>query len=161
MGAELAALSCLGADLTEVNGGTMRSRRAGTFADPRQISLTTGPYPALSTDTHPIFAACLTQCHGTGIIREGVWRDRFSYAPHIRDMGADVRVADNSVIIRGPSRLYGVEADGHDIRSCAALLLCGLAARGRTVLRDCRHLYRGYESLVEKLRTLGAIIDAD
>jgi UDP-N-acetylglucosamine 1-carboxyvinyltransferase len=159
VGAELAALSSLGAELISLDGYMVRSRRAPSFHLDRHISLTTGPYPALSTDTHPIFAACLTQSHGTGTIKETVWRDRFSYAPHIRDMGADIHVADDSVIIRGPTELHGGEVDGHDIRSCAALLLCGLAARGKTVLRDCRHLYRGYEGLVEKLRALGAIID--
>ena len=160
MGAELAALSSLGAELTTMAGETLRGRRSKAFAHERHLSLTTGPYPALNTDTHPILAACLTQCHGTATIRETVWTNRFSYARHVREMGADVQVSDGSVIIRGPTRLHGAEVEGHDIRTCAALLLCGLAAEGRTVVKDCHHLHRGYEGFVEKLRLLGAVIDA-
>jgi UDP-N-acetylglucosamine 1-carboxyvinyltransferase len=45
-----------------------------------------------------------------------------------------------------------------DLRASAALVLAGLAARGRTVVSRVYHLDRGYERLEAKLQGLGARI---
>ena len=39
------------------------------------------------------------------------------------------------------------------------MVLAGLAAEGPTEVYDIRHIERGYEGLVEKLRSLGARIE--
>ena len=46
-----------------------------------------------------------------------------------------------------------------DLRASAALVLAGLAARGRTEVSRIYHLDRGYEHLENKLTTLGARIE--
>jgi len=45
-----------------------------------------------------------------------------------------------------------------DLRGSAALVLAGLAARGRTEVSRVYHLDRGYERLEVKLAQLGARI---
>jgi UDP-N-acetylglucosamine 1-carboxyvinyltransferase len=45
-----------------------------------------------------------------------------------------------------------------DLRASAALVLAGLAAEGRTIVKGLQHLDRGYECLDEKLSQLGAKI---
>jgi UDP-N-acetylglucosamine 1-carboxyvinyltransferase len=45
-----------------------------------------------------------------------------------------------------------------DLRASAALVLAGLAARGRTSVSRVYHLDRGYEKLEVKLASLGARI---
>jgi len=45
-----------------------------------------------------------------------------------------------------------------DLRASAALVLAGLAARGRTTISRVYHLDRGYERIEEKLSRLGARI---
>jgi UDP-N-acetylglucosamine 1-carboxyvinyltransferase len=46
-----------------------------------------------------------------------------------------------------------------DLRASAALVLAGLAARGRTEVARIYHLDRGYERLEKKLAALGARIE--
>ena len=38
------------------------------------------------------------------------------------------------------------------------MIIAGLVANGTTEIEDIRHIQRGYENLVEKLRKLGADI---
>jgi UDP-N-acetylglucosamine 1-carboxyvinyltransferase len=45
-----------------------------------------------------------------------------------------------------------------DLRAGAALVLAGLAAKGKTTVLRIYHLDRGYEKLDKKLRALGAKI---
>ena len=46
-----------------------------------------------------------------------------------------------------------------DLRASAALVLAGLAARGRTEVARVYHLDRGYERMEAKLASLGARIE--
>jgi UDP-N-acetylglucosamine 1-carboxyvinyltransferase len=45
-----------------------------------------------------------------------------------------------------------------DLRASAALVLAGLAAKGKTVISRIYHIDRGYEKIEEKLKQLGADI---
>ena len=45
-----------------------------------------------------------------------------------------------------------------DLRASAALVLCGLFAKGQTEIQRVYHLDRGYEKIDEKLTALGAKI---
>ena len=46
-----------------------------------------------------------------------------------------------------------------DLRASAALVIAGLAARGKTQVNRIYHLDRGYENIDGKLRKLGARIE--
>ena len=45
---------------------------------------------------------------------------------------------------------------GSEMRASAALIVAGLAAKGRTEIHRIYHLERGYEDLDKKLTGLGA-----
>ena len=46
-----------------------------------------------------------------------------------------------------------------DLRASASLVLAGLVAKGKTIIDRVYHLDRGYETIEEKLKTLGANIE--
>jgi len=46
-----------------------------------------------------------------------------------------------------------------DLRASAALVLAGLVAKGKTLVKRIYHLDRGYENIDEKLRQLGARVE--
>lgn len=71
-------------------------------------------------------------------------------------MGARIKTEGRIAVVEGVERLTGAALDAPDLRAGAALVLAGLAARGRTVLRGVNHLERGYERFEERLRSLGA-----
>ena len=46
-----------------------------------------------------------------------------------------------------------------DLRAGAAMILAGLVAEGVTRIGDIYHIDRGYENIVDKLKSLGASIE--
>ena len=74
-------------------------------------------------------------------------------------MGAGSTPRARSAVVRGVASYQGAPVMASDLRASAALVLAGLAARGRTEVSRIYHLDRGYEQLENKLATLGARIE--
>lgn len=144
-------LRAAGCDITE--GGNQVRVRADRL---RAVDVTTWPHPGFATDLQPQFGALMTQAHGTSIISEALYENRFRHVPELRAMGAQITIEGRSSIITGPSRLHAQELTIPDIRSGAALVISGLCAEGVTQLARIYHLDRKYEDMEAKLRGLGA-----
>ena len=132
-------------------------RRAGQLA---AVTIQALPYPGLATDLQAPMAALLTQARGVSYVHERVFDNRLLYVSELRKMGAEVVSTGTTAIISGPTSLIGTSVRALDVRAGAALVLAGLAARGRTVISDIYHLNRGYQCLDGKLRSLGANIES-
>lgn len=126
------------------------------FDRPLRINIKTQPYPGFPTDMHPQFAAMLSAAQGTSVITEGVYDQRFRYCAELRKMGAKIDVEGNVCVIDGVEKLRGASVCACDLRAGVAMVLAGLGAEGTTEVSEIRHIERGYENLVEKLRGLGA-----
>ncbi len=124
----------------------------------RATEIVTLPYPGVATDYQPLLVAMLSLADGVGLVTENVFANRFRYVGELIRMGADIRVEGRCAIVRGKERLSGAPVRATDIRAGAALVIAGLGAEGETVVRDTRHIRRGHEDLVGKLRSLGADI---
>ena len=61
-------------------------------------------------------------------------------------------------VIDGVERLHGCAVKACDLRAGAAMVIAGLAADGVTTVEDAHYIERGYETMIEKLRGLGADI---
>jgi len=127
----------------------------------RAVSIQAVPYPGLPTDLQAPMAALLTQASGVSYVHERVFDNRLLYVSELRKMGAEVVSTGTTAIISGPTPLIGTSVRALDIRAGAALLLAALAARGRTEISDIYHLNRGYQRIDEKLRSVGAVIQAE
>jgi UDP-N-acetylglucosamine 1-carboxyvinyltransferase len=102
------------------------------------------------------FMALLALSEGSSIVTETVFENRLRHVAELQRMGADIRVKGNLALIRGVPFLSGAPVMATDLRASAALVLAGLAARGKTVVQGLQHLERGYDNLEGKLRQLGA-----
>lgn len=116
------------------------------------------PYPGFPTDLQAQFMAMMTIGDGTSTVTETVFENRFMHVGELRRMGANIEVEGRKAIVHGVSFLQGAFVRATDLRAGAALVLAGLAAHGVTEVGDLRHIDRGYDHLVEKLRGLGADI---
>lgn len=116
------------------------------------------PYPGFPTDMQAQFMALLTLVPGLSIITEKIYQKRFMHVPELTRMAADVSLEGATAVIKGVKKLSGAPVMASDLRASAALVLAGLAAEGETQMDRIYHLDRGYESLEEKLRLLGADI---
>jgi UDP-N-acetylglucosamine 1-carboxyvinyltransferase len=123
------------------------------------VDLTTAPHPAFPTDLQAQFMTLMTQAHGTSVIAETVFENRFMHVQELVRLNADITPKSRVAVVRGtPGELQGAPVMATDLRASACLVLAGLVASGETVVNRIYHLDRGYEGLEEKLRTLGAQI---
>ncbi len=117
------------------------------------------PYPGYPTDMQPQIGVTLALAHGTSIVTESIFENRFKYVDELVRMGANIKVEGNTAIISGVEKLTGARVSAPDLRAGAALVIAGLAAEGITVVDDIVYIQRGYECFDEKLRSLGAEIE--
>lgn len=117
------------------------------------------PYPGFPTDMQPQMSVALALSHGTSIVTESIFENRFKYVAELNRMGAMINVEGNTAIIDGVENFTGAQVSAPDLRAGAALVLAGLAAEGFTIVDDIVYIERGYESFDLKLKELGAVIE--
>ena len=124
----------------------------------KSVSFRTAPYPAFPTDMQAQFMALNTVAHGTSVITETVFENRFMHVQELRRLGAHIEVEGNAAVVHGVTGLDGASVMATDLRASACLVLAGLVAQGETLVDRVYHLDRGYECIEEKLSQLGARI---
>ncbi len=125
---------------------------------PKAIDLETEPYPGFPTDLQSPALSLLSIGDGTGCIRETIFEGRFATALELEKMGAKVRLEGDRAFVTGTYPLTGCSVKAPDLRGGAALVVAGLAAKGDTTIKDCGHIFRGYEDICRDLQKLGADI---
>ena len=154
-------LDCITAKLVEMGvdveerDDALLLRREGPMG---RVNVKTMPYPGFPTDMQPQIAAVLCVARGTSVLTEGVWDNRYRYVDEFRRMGAHIQVDGKVAVIEGVDHLTGAPVHACDLRAGAAMIIAGLAAQGVTEIDGIHHIERGYETIVEKLASLGADI---
>lgn len=166
----------------KIGGGYAVDREGIRFWRDREtlapLALETDVHPGFMTDWQQPFVVVLTQAHGVSVIHETVYENRFGYTEALNAMGAAIqlyteclgakrcrfgtRAHRHSAVVVGPTPLAGAHIRIPDLRAGFSYVVAALLADGTTVLDDVRHIHRGYERFVEKLRALGAeVLEAD
>lgn len=151
----LRRMSDMGLDITAVPHG-VRLQSRGRL---RAVDVQTLPYPGLATDYKPLLVTLLAVSEGVGIVTENLYPGRFRYVEELSKLGADIRTDGHHAIVRGVERLRGAAVVAPDIRAGAALVVAGLVAEGRTVISGVEHIDRGYDDIVGRLASLGALVE--
>jgi UDP-N-acetylglucosamine 1-carboxyvinyltransferase len=125
-------------------------------ARPAELDVVTEPFPGFPTDMQAQIMALCAIADGTSTVTDSIYLDRFSHVPELVRMGADVRMQNNTAIVKGVERLSGAPVMATDIRASAALVLAALVAEGETRISRVYHLDRGYECIEQKLVAVGA-----
>ena len=124
----------------------------------KAIDIKTLPYPGFPTDMQAQFMAMTTISHGTSVVSETVFENRFMHVDELKRMGASIKIEGRSAVVEGLSTLTGCQVKATDLRAGAALVLAGLVANGETEVGYLHHIDRGYDDLVAKLCAVGADI---
>jgi UDP-N-acetylglucosamine 1-carboxyvinyltransferase len=150
------------AKLTEM-GVAIEINKNSIIVDGRKklnpIDIKTMPYPGFPTDMQAQMMSLLCTVIGTSIITETIFENRFMHAVELKRMGSNIKIDGRSAVIEGIDRFTGSEVKATDLRAGAALILAGLTAEGSTTISDIYHIDRGYVSIEEKLKGLGADIE--
>lgn len=123
------------------------------------VNIRTQPYPGFATDMQAQIMALMSIAHGSSVITETVFENRFMHVNELLRMGADIKVIGTTAFVHGVPMLSGAPVMATDLRASASLVLAGLAAQGITTVSRVYHLDRGYESIEQKLLGLGAGIE--
>jgi len=120
------------------------------------------PYPGINADNLPFFVPVATQAEGRTHILDWMYDGRAIHYMEMKKLGADILLADpHRVYIEGPTPLHGADIKAPPALRPATILLIGmLAAEGESTLHDVYPINRGYENLHQRLKALGASIEA-
>lgn len=139
------------------------------------IAIETDVHPGFMTDWQQPFVITLTQAHGVSIIHETVYENRFGYVDALNKMGANIQLYReclggnkhcrfgqldhyHSAVIAGATPLHGAKVKIPDLRAGFSYVIAALVANDVTTLENVSLLNRGYENLMEKLKSVGADI---
>ncbi len=137
------------------NGQSITCAYAGPL---KNVSVRTEPYPGFPTDVQAQWMSLMSLVPGRTVINESVFENRFLHAAELARMGAEIEIHGGQAVLRGVKSLSGANVMVSDLRAGAAMVIAGLAAKGRTVVHRIYHLDRGYEDLEIKCRKLGASV---
>jgi UDP-N-acetylglucosamine 1-carboxyvinyltransferase len=146
----------VGVEIEELNQSTLHVKCCPGGLKAKDV--TTEPHPLFPTDMQAQYMALMTQAEGESAITETIFENRFMHVPELSRMGADIHISGNKAVVNGKTRLNGAQVQASDLRASASLVLAGLVAGGETVVDRVYHIDRGYETIVRKLRSVGADI---
>ncbi|HEY4516437.1 MAG TPA: UDP-N-acetylglucosamine 1-carboxyvinyltransferase [Candidatus Paceibacterota bacterium] len=120
------------------------------------------PYPGINIDNLPFFVPVATQATGETLIHDWVYEGRARYYLELNKLGADIELLDpHRALVKGPTKLHAADIEAPPALRPATLLLIGmLAAEGESMLSNVYPISRGYENLHERLKKLGASVEA-
>ena len=120
------------------------------------------PWPGFPPDLVSIMTVVATQVEGTVLIHEKMFESRMFFVDKLIGMGARIILCDpHRAVVSGPCRLTGSDLVSPDVRAGMAMVIAALCAEGTSIIRNVYQIERGYESLIPRLKNLGARIKRD
>ncbi|MFN0117620.1 MAG: UDP-N-acetylglucosamine 1-carboxyvinyltransferase [Elusimicrobiota bacterium] len=124
----------------------------------KPINIETDVYPGFPTDMQAQWITLMSMTKGHSQVKETVFENRFLHVQELLRFGSDIQLSGRDARVTGVSHLSGCSVMVSDLRAGAALVLAGLAAKGKTTVLRVYHLDRGYQKMEQKLKKLGAKI---
>ncbi len=126
----------------------------------KAVKMQTNVFPGFPTDLQSPFAILMTQCEGVSRIQEIMFEGRLNWLVEIEKMKGHVALMNpHEALVFGKTRLRGTTVSSWDLRAGVAMILAGLVAEGETRITNVEYIERGYEDIVGKIRSLGAVVE--
>ena len=164
-GARAEDMEVIAAPLRQMNlnctyEGERFSVESSTLTATRRI--TTGLWPGFPSDMVSLVTVLATQADGRTLVHDWLYELRLFALEQLSAMRADLVLCDpHRIIVSGPKQLRGRLLDARDLRSGMALIAAALAAEGESRVTPLETVERGYASLVERLKSLGASVERE
>lgn len=124
----------------------------------RGANVKTEPYPGFPTDLQPQMCALLGLCEGESSINENIFKNRFAYLSEMKKCGINNTITGNIIKIIGRNEYMPASYMATDLRGGAAMVICALAANGKSEVGNIALIKRGYSFFEQKLTSIGASI---
>lgn len=123
-----------------------------------KLSIAAEPFPGFSTDILPLVVPIFAASRGLAVLKDKVYPNRLAYIAELQKTNANIALMSGDIIVLGSQHLRPSEMSVTDLRGGAAELLLATRIDGRSAIDKFEVLNRGYENLVENLRSLGVRI---
>lgn len=171
-GGEIEVLGVRTADLEVVAAPLLKMGLRCTYAGDRLLvepstltaagRITTGLWPGFPSDMVSLVTVLATQADGRTLVHDWLYELRLFALEQLSAMRAGLFLCDpHRIIVSGPTKLRGRLLDARDLRSGMALIAAALAAEGESTVTPLETVERGYASLVDRLRSLGAQVERE
>ncbi|MHC5353499.1 UDP-N-acetylglucosamine 1-carboxyvinyltransferase [Myroides sp. LJL115] len=134
-----------------------------SFIDGSILTISDAPWPGLTPDLLSVILVVATQARGEVLIHQKMFESRLFFVDKLIDMGAKIILCDpHRAVVIGhdfKSQLKATNMSSPDIRAGVSLLIASLSAKGVSVIQNIDQIDRGYESIDERLRAIGAKIE--
>lgn len=134
-----------------------------SYIDGSIMSIADAPWPGFTPDLISIVLVVATQAKGSVLIHQKMFESRLFFVDKLIDMGARIILCDpHRATVIGLNHEYpfrGIKMSSPDIRAGVALLIAALSAEGVSMIDNIEQIDRGYQSIDERLRKLGAEIE--
>ena len=157
----------LGIQLEKVNDDIFIPAQASytiqNFMDDSILTIADAPWPGFTPDLLSIVLVVATQANGSVLVHQKMFESRLFFVDKLIDMGAKIILCDphraTVIGLNHQSELRGATLTSPDIRAGIALVIAALSAQGTSIIHNIDQIDRGYESIDERLRALGAKIE--
>ena len=133
------------------------------YIDGSILTVSDAPWPGFSPDLISIILVVATQANGSTLIHQKMFESRLFFVDKLIDMGAKIILCDPhraSVIGHNfKSSLKPTNMTSPDIRAGIALLIAALSASGESIIQNVEQIDRGYENIVDRLKSIGADVE--
>ncbi|MGL5274739.1 UDP-N-acetylglucosamine 1-carboxyvinyltransferase [Myroides marinus] len=133
------------------------------YIDGSILTIADAPWPGLTPDLLSVILVVATQARGEVLIHQKMFESRLFFVDKLIDMGAKIILCDpHRAVIIGhdfKSQLKATKMSSPDIRAGISLLIAALSAKGVSEIQNIEQIDRGYESIDDRLRALGAHIE--
>lgn len=118
------------------------------------------PFPGLNIDNLPLFVPILAKAKGRTLVHDWAYENRSVYLLELQKLGASITLLDlHRAWVEGPTKFKPNEVVCPPaLRPAVNVLICMLAAKGKSILRNTYVIDRGYENLYNTLNKAGADI---
>ncbi len=118
------------------------------------------PFPGLNIDNLPLFVPILAKAKGKTLVHDWAYENRSEYYLELEKLGAKITLLDlHRTLVEGPTKFKANEVVCPPaLRPAVNVLICMLAAKGKSILRNTYVIDRGYENLYNTLNKAGADI---
>lgn len=124
----------------------------------KAVNIKTVPYPGFATDLQQPITPLLLSTKGRGWIMDTIYEKRINHVPEMARMGAKISVINDKIVYEAPNELVGAQVKATDLRAGAGLVVAGIIAQGTTTISNIEFILRGYDSIIEKMTSLGVDI---
>jgi UDP-N-acetylglucosamine 1-carboxyvinyltransferase len=134
-----------------------------SYIDGSILTVSDAPWPGFTPDLLSIVLVVCTQARGSVLIHQKMFESRLFFVDKLIDMGAKIILCDpHRATVIGhdfQSSLKATTMVSPDIRAGISLLIAALSADGTSTIQNIDQIDRGYESIDERLRAIGAHIE--